>query len=296
MIDTITLLIRQSDLFSYYKLNIYISIHANKLLFGNLLIFLLTILKPKAVKQLKILSALCIASVFLFSSCGEGDEKTTDTTETTDSIATTSTMPESTMAASTIDTTPQTFIVVRHKVADYAKWKPGYEGHDSMRLASGIHSYAIGRGLQDSNTVLVATKADDVAKAKAFVKDPSLKAAMQKGGVIGTPSISLNTAVYQDTSPAVSDLRSITNFTVKDWDAWRKAFESNRQIRIDNGLSDRAYGYDVDDNHKVTLVLAINDSAKAFAYFNSDLLKQKRAEGGVVGEVKRFIYRIVQRY
>jgi hypothetical protein len=200
------------------------------------------------------------------------------------------------MAASAIDTTPQTFIVVRHKVANYAKWKPAYDGHDSMRLAGGIHNYIIGRGLQDSNMVLVATKADDVSKAKAFTKDPSLKTAMQKGGVTGTPSISLITTVYQDTSQVATDLRSMTNFTVKDFDAWRTAFERNRQVRIDNGLSDRAYGYDVDDNHKVTLVVAINDTAKAHAYFDSDLIKQKRAEGGVVGEVKRFIYHIVQRY
>ena len=83
---------------------------------------------------------------------------------------------------------------------------------------------------------------------------------------------------------------------VKDWDAWRKAFESSRQIRTDNGLTDRAYGYDVDDNHKVTLVVAINDSAKANAFWKSDLIKQKRAESGVVGEVKRHVYHVAAKY
>ena len=165
-----------------------------------------------------------------------------------------------------------------------------------MKLAFGIHNYIIGRSVEDSNMILVATKADDVAKAKAFIKDPSLKAAMQKGGVIGAPSISLTTVVYQDGTKNISDLRSMTNFTVKDWDAWKKVFESHRQTRLDNGLTDRAYGYDVDDNHKVTLVVAINDTAKANAFWKSDLLKQQRAEGGVVGEVKRHVYRVVQKY
>jgi len=119
---------------------------------------------------------------------------------------------------------------------------------------------------------------------------------MHKGGVIGAPSISFNTIVYQDMSPNMPDLRSMTTFTVKDWDAWKTAFEGNRQMRKDNGVTDRAYGYDMDDNHKVTVVTAINDTAKAKAFWKSDLLKQKRAESGVVGEVKRFVYRVVQTY
>jgi len=106
----------------------------------------------------------------------------------------------------------------------------------------------------------------------------------------------INTVVYQDQAANMSDLRSMTNFTVKDWNAWKTAFESNRQLRTDNGLTDRAYGYDPDDNHKVTLVVAINDTAKANAYWNGDLIKQKRAESGVVGEVKRRVYRVVQKY
>ena len=114
--------------------------------------------------------------------------------------------------------------------------------------------------------------------------------------MIGAPTIMLNTVVYQDMSTNASDLRSMTTFTVKDWDAWRKSFESHRQTRLDNGLTDRAYGYDVDDNHKVTLVVAVNDTAKASAFWKSDLLKQQRAEGGVVGEVKRRVYHVVAKY
>ena len=243
-------------------------------------------------KKLKFLSA-SVALMMFFSSCGGGDEK--KETSTTDSTSTAPKM-DSTAATSDIITTPQTVLIVWHKVADFAKWKPSYDAHDSMKLAFGIHNYVIGRSVDDSNMILVATKADDVAKAKAFTKDPSLKAAMQKGGVIGAPSISLTTVVYQDMAKNMSDLRSMTNFTVKDWDAWKKGFESHRQTRTDNGLTDRAYGYDADDNHKVTVVVAINDTAKANAFWKSDLLKKQRAEDGVVGEVKRHVYRVVQKY
>lgn len=243
-------------------------------------------------KQLKFLSTLAIACVLLFSSCGGDEETTTDTT--TDSTTTADSAAISPM--SNLNTTPETIMIVRHKVGDFAKWKISYDAHDSLRTANGMHSYVIGRGVEDSNMVMVAVKADDLVKAKAFSKDASLKAAMQKGGVTGNPEIKFSTVVYQDMSPGMSDLRSMTFFTVKDWDAWKTAFESNRQFRADQGLTDRAYGYDPDDNKKVTLVVAINDSAKANAYWRSDLIKQKRAESGVVGEVKRFVYRVVQKY
>ena len=140
-------------------------------------------------------------------------------------------------------------------------------------------------------------KADDVEKAKAFIKNPGLKQAMQKGGVLGTPDISITTSVFQDTAALGPDvIRSRTTFTVKDWDTWKTSFESNKQTRLDNGVSDRVYGYDVDDNKKVNLVVAITDTAKARAFWTSDLLKQQRAASGVTSQPDRFIFRVVHRY
>lgn len=236
------------------------------------------------------------AMIFFISSCGGNDEKkSSDSTTTSDTTAATTTT-EATMPVNTIVTTPTNMVVVRHKVADFAKWKMAYDGHDSARMADGLHNYVIARGEQDSNMVMVALKADDLAKAKAFTKDPGLKKAMQKGGVTGMPIIRFITMVYQDTSTNESTLRSASFVKVKDWDAWKHSFDSTRVLNTDNGLKLRAYGYDPDDHHSVTIVSAITDTAKARAYFNSDLLKQRRAASGVVGTPERFIYNVVQRY
>ncbi|WP_153800919.1 hypothetical protein [Foetidibacter luteolus] len=231
----------------------------------------------------------CVVLVIVFTSCGGSNEKTA----TTDTTAKT-TAPEA--PKNTISTTPENLMVVTHKVANFAKWKASYEEHDSMRLANGIHSYVIGRGFQDTNMIMVAVKVDDVAKAKAFAKDASLRKAMQKGGVTGTPSIAFIVTTWQDTASISTDLRSRTSFTVKDWDAWLKAFEEGRQERIDNGITDRVISHDADDNKKVSLVTAVTDTAKAFAYYKSDALKQRRIAGGVTSEPERFLFRIVQRY
>lgn len=236
----------------------------------------------------------CAVLVFFLTSCGESEQKTSTDT---DSTTVESTSPEATMDANTTITTPQAMVIATHKVSDFAKWKVSYDERDSMRLANGLHSYVIGRGVQDPNMVLVALKADDMAKAKAFAKDPSLKAAMQKGGVIGEPSISFITTTWQDTAVLGPNIiRSRTTFTVKGWDAWQKSFADGKQERMDNGITDRAYGYDPDDNKKISLVTAVMDTAKAFAYYKSDALKKRREAGGVIGEPKRFLFRVVQRY
>jgi len=237
------------------------------------------------------------AMVFFLTSCGGDDskDKTSTDTATADST-TTETTPVIAPEVNTIITTPENMMIVRHKVANFAKWQVSYDEHDSMRLANGIHSYVIGRGVQDSNTVLVVVKVDDVAKAKAFAKDPSLKKAMQKGGVTGAPSISFVTAAWQDTAQIGAVPRSMTNFEVKDWDAWQKSFDEGKQERIDNGITVRVVGHDVDDNKKVSLVTALMDTAKAHAYWKSDMLKKRREAGGVIGEPKRFVFSIARRY
>ncbi|HEV2353106.1 MAG TPA: hypothetical protein VGR89_02590 [Puia sp.] len=237
-------------------------------------------------------SLFCVGMAILLTACGGGNQKaaTVDTTAAADSAA-------KAQAANTIVTTPQNMVTVTHKVANYAKWLAAYEAHDSARLAAGLHNYVIGRGVQDSNMVLVALKVDDTAKAKAFAKDPGLKTAMKKGGVIGAPTITLSTETWQDTAsldPSV--IRSLTSLTVKDWDTFVKSFDDGKQERTDNGIVARVVGHDLDNDKKVGLVTAMTDTAKAFAYYKSDAFKKRIEGGGVVGEPVRFLFHIVKRY
>ena len=243
-------------------------------------------------KQPRFSGLLFYSMVFLLVSC-TGSESKKETS--TDSTATDSSKAVVAPKITTI-TTPQDMMVANHKVSNYAKWKASYDAHDSARLANGIHSYVIGRGLKDSNMILVAVKVDDMAKAKAFAKDPGLKKAMQRGGVIGNPAFAFVTMTFQDTAIVASEIRSRTTFTVKDWTAWQTAFQEGKQERIDNGIAVRAYGHNADDDKKVVLVTALMDTAKAFAYYKSDMLKKRRAAGGVTGEPERFLYRVVQVY
>jgi hypothetical protein len=239
-----------------------------------------------------LLSLAGLLAMFL-TACGGKEEKTTtdSTSMTTDTTMHTTT----TTTPATPATTTATVMVVKHKVANFNKWMASYDEHDSMRVASGLHNFVIGRGIPDSNMVMVAVKVDDTAKAKAFAKDPSLKKAMQKGGVLGSPNIMIYNTTFLDNGQA-SNLRVMSTETVKDWDAWKTAFENGKQLRTDNGLMDRAIGHDINDNHKISVVLALTDSAKGMSFLKSDTIKKRMAAAGVVGQPNRYYYHVVKTY
>ncbi|WP_121356165.1 hypothetical protein [Flavisolibacter nicotianae] len=246
--------------------------------------------------SMRMLAVLAATQLFLLA-CTSNDQNKPSSATTSDTAGKeTSTTPATTTPTSTIVTSPQAMLIVRHKVKDFTAWKMAYDGHDSARMSSGLHNYVIGRGATDSSTVLVALKADDMAKAKAFAKSSGLKQAMQKGGVMGTPTVQFITMTFQDTARIGATLRSETTFKVKGWTAWEKSFKEGEQERIDNGIVVRAYGHDADDSNQVRLVTALTDTAKAYAYWKSDQLKKRRAASGVLTTPERFVFRIVQRY
>jgi len=80
-------------------------------------------------------------------------------------------------------------LTIHHKFKDYAAWRAGYDGHEKSRLSVCITNGRVFRRAEDPNDVVVLQDVADVAKARAWVASDDLKAAMQKSGVIGSPSI-----------------------------------------------------------------------------------------------------------
>jgi hypothetical protein len=80
-------------------------------------------------------------------------------------------------------------LTIHVKVQDYAKWRAGYDAHETSRRSAGITNGRVFRNAADPNDVVVLQDVADVAKARTFVASEDLKAAMQKSGVIGSPSV-----------------------------------------------------------------------------------------------------------
>ena len=194
---------------------------------------------------------------------------------------------------------PQTLkeeMFIKHKVANYAKWKPVYDADSNIRLANGLHDHIVARGDQDSNMVMVIFYMDDVTKAKTLAADPRLKEVMQKAGVTGAPEIDYVHRVMNDSSKTDQTARAMIKHKVKDWDAWKKVFDDDKQARMDAGLSDRMVGYAVGDSHMVSIILVVNDAAKAKAFMNDKRLADKMKSGGVEGPPSIFFYHVVEKH
>ena len=80
-------------------------------------------------------------------------------------------------------------ILIRHKVADFAKWKQVYDAHASARQKAGLKEEHLLQGADDPNEVILLFSAEDLDKAKAFTASDDLRQAMQKAGVSDRPDV-----------------------------------------------------------------------------------------------------------
>lgn len=80
-------------------------------------------------------------------------------------------------------------LTVHFKVQDYAKWRSGYDARETARHAAGITNGRVFRSAQDPNELVILQDVGDVAKVRTFFASEDQKAAMQKSGVIGSPTV-----------------------------------------------------------------------------------------------------------
>jgi hypothetical protein len=79
------------------------------------------------------------------------------------------------------------YVLVRHKVADFSKWKPVYDAHLPARQAAGGTELYLLRNIDNPNEVIVLLEVEDLQKAREFVASDDLRERMQESGVIDKP-------------------------------------------------------------------------------------------------------------
>lgn len=82
------------------------------------------------------------------------------------------------------------FILVRHKVRDFSRWKRGYDAHAPVRRKAGLRQKALLRGVRNPREVVILFQAGSLKGAKAFAASPGLRKAMKAAGVVGKPEMS----------------------------------------------------------------------------------------------------------
>jgi len=80
-------------------------------------------------------------------------------------------------------------IIVQHTVRDYDAWKPVFDEHEAVRRRHGATGHQIYRGADDPNEVTIVNQFPSREQAEAFATDPSLREAMERGGVTSEPRV-----------------------------------------------------------------------------------------------------------
>ncbi|HYV73724.1 MAG TPA: cyclase [Candidatus Binatia bacterium] len=80
-------------------------------------------------------------------------------------------------------------VIIRHKVADYGRWKEAFDAHLNARKAGGEMGHRLLLSVDDPRDVTVVLDWDGLDRARRFASSDDLKQTMQKAGVLGEPEI-----------------------------------------------------------------------------------------------------------
>jgi heme-degrading monooxygenase HmoA len=81
------------------------------------------------------------------------------------------------------------YLIVRHKVQDFAAWKPVFDEHGSTRKTSGSKGGYLFRSADDPNKVILVLEWSDLESARQFVNSEDLRKTMERAGVSDQPDI-----------------------------------------------------------------------------------------------------------
>ena len=80
-------------------------------------------------------------------------------------------------------------LVVRHRVKDYAKWRPIFDAHVQKQKAAGLTHPRVMRSADDKNEIVILFDDMDTKKARDFATSADLKETMMKAGVADQPTV-----------------------------------------------------------------------------------------------------------
>jgi antibiotic biosynthesis monooxygenase (ABM) superfamily enzyme len=143
-------------------------------------------------------------------------------------------------------------VIVQHHVADYDRWHAVFAEHEAVRRGHGATGHSITREVADPNTIVIVNDFATIEGARAFSQDPSLPAAMERGGVDGHPQVWIvdeaDTKRYGATLVLLHDVDNI--------DHW---LSSPRRMELFGplGMSARTFVVDREKSNRVGLVLQV---------------------------------------
>jgi len=81
------------------------------------------------------------------------------------------------------------YLLIRHKVNEFGKWKQVFDEHEATRRASGCKSTRLFRNFDNAHETFLLLEWDDLEKASLFAGSEDLRKAMERAGVADRPDV-----------------------------------------------------------------------------------------------------------
>jgi hypothetical protein len=185
--------------------------------------------------------------------------------------------------ANTSTQLPAAAAVVSHTVENYETWKSAFDAHAGARRSAGITAVHINRHAENPNQLSVYLAGTDAAKLTAFLSSTELMASMRDAGVKGPPHVVAITPVEDLTVKDRPLAGVIVRHEVRDYAAWKRAFDGHADARGRGGIIGHAVNRSVQNANVVIVYLQAEslDALRAFA--SSPDVKEVMQAAGVIG-------------
>jgi hypothetical protein len=176
--------------------------------------------------------------------------------------------------------------VVSHKVADFDKWKVGFDAHAEARKGAGIMGHHVNQAADDPNMVSIYFPMMTTEKFTEMLASEDLKKVMKEAGVESEPTVHMMKPV--DGEPVLDRelFGAIVMHEVEDYAAWRTKFDAHADARAKAGVVGWAVNQAADNENMIIVLLQAEKAEELTAFMGTEDLKKAMAEAGVKGEPK----------
>jgi hypothetical protein len=82
-------------------------------------------------------------------------------------------------------------VIISHECKNYSDWRKVFDADEVNRSKAGFKSTALFHSVDNPNKITIIGEAPSLEAINGFMANPELKAAMERGGVIGFPEVKI---------------------------------------------------------------------------------------------------------
>jgi len=82
-------------------------------------------------------------------------------------------------------------VIISHECKNYSDWRKVFDADEVNRSKAGFKSMGVYHSVDNANMITIIGEVPSLEAINGFMANPELKAAMEKGGVIGNPDVKI---------------------------------------------------------------------------------------------------------